>query len=308
MKKYIMKRLLLIVPTLLAVLFIVFYLLNISPGDPGRIMLGKDAPQEAVDEINLSLDMDKPIVVRYIKYIGNALRLDFGVSLRTKSPVFEELFKKLPVTLKLAFSSVLLSVLTGVPLGILAAVKEHSLVDISISVVSFFLSALPSFWFCIMMILLFSSKLGWLPSSGIGSFQHYIMPVICLSIGNAAYYMRLTRANMLDALRQEYIKLAKAKGASNTRVIFRHATKNALQVIVTMVGMNLSAMLGGSMITEVIFGLPGVGSTILTAINYKDIPMAIACTIFLTTTFMVMMLLTDVFNTYLNPIARSRGK
>lgn len=308
MKKYILKRILAMIPTLLVVIFIIFALINITPGDPGRIMLGQDAAQEDVDAINAMLRMDKPLLIRYVLYIWDVLHLDFGISLLTRQPVFSDLLAKIPVTFTLALGGTLASVLIGVPLGVISAVKEHTLLDSTLSVVSLLIAAIPSFWMSIMMILLFSATLHLLPSSGIGTPLHYVMPILSMCIGNAAYYLRMTRSAMQDTLRQEYIKTARAKGASNARAIVVHALRNALMMVVTTMTLSFTAMMGGSMLTESIFGLPGVGSTILQAINMKDIPMIMASTIFVTLTLMIGLLLVDIVNALLDPRVRARYK
>lgn len=308
MKKYILKRILAMIPTLLVVIFIIFALINITPGDPGRIMLGQDAAQEDVDAINAMLRMDKPLLIRYVLYIWDALHLDFGISLLTRQLVFSDLLAKIPVTFTLALGGTLASVLIGVPLGVISAVKEHTLLDSTLSVVSLLIAAIPSFWMSIMMILLFSAKLHLLPSSGIGTPLHYVMPILSMCIGNAAYYLRMTRSAMQDTLRQEYIKTARAKGASNARAIVVHALRNALMMVVTTMTLSFTSMMGGSMLTESIFGLPGVGSTILQAINMKDIPMIMASTIFVTLTLMIGLLLVDIVNALLDPRVRARYK
>ena len=308
MGKYVLKRVAMMIPTLLAVVFIIFVLINITPGDPGRIMLGQDAAQEDVDTVNAMMHMDKPLVARYLYYIWDALHLDFGVSLLTRQPVFSELFSKVPVTFTLALGTVLASVLIGVPLGVIAAVKEHTLLDSTLTVTSLLIAAIPSFWLSIMMILLFSVKLRRLPSSGIGSPLHYVMPILGSAIGSAAYYLRITRSAMQDALRQEYIKTARSKGASSARTIVVHALRNALMIVVTQMTLSFVAMMGGSMLTETIFGLPGVGATILRAINMKDVPMIMASTIFVTLTLMIGLLLVDVLNAFLDPRVRARYK
>ena len=308
MKKYILKRILAMIPTLLVVIFIIFALINITPGDPGRIMLGQDVAQEDVDAINAMLRMDKPLLIRYVLYIWDVLHLDFGISLLTRQPVFSDLLAKIPVTFTLALGGTLASVLIGVPLGVISAVKEHTLLDSTLSVVSLLIAAIPSFWMSIMMILLFSATLHLLPSSGIGTPLHYVMPILSMCIGNAAYYLRMTRSAMQDTLRQEYIKTARAKGASNARAIVVHALRNALMMVVTTMTLSFTSMMGGSMLTESIFGLPGVGSTILQAINMKDIPMIMASTIFVTLTLMIGLLLVDIVNALLDPRVRARYK
>lgn len=308
MGKYILKRILIMIPTLLVVILIIFVLVNITPGDPARIMLGKEATQEEVDALNHELHMDEPVLVRYFYYVRDALKLDFGTSFRTRQPVFSELMPKVPVTLTLAFWTVAVSVLIGVPLGVFAALKEHSLVDSALTVISLLISAIPGFWLALILIIFFSAKLRLLPSSGIGTPLHYVMPVLAMAVGSSAYYLRLTRTSMQEALRQEYIKTARAKGASKGRVVVVHALRNAMMMVSVNMAANFVSMMGGSMLTETIFGLPGIGSTILMAINTKDIPMIMASTIFVTLILMAGMLAVDILSAMLDPRIRAKYK
>ena len=306
MWRYILRRLLAIIPILLLVTFVVFYILNITPGDPVLIILGRDAPQEAVDDLTEELGLNDPFPIRFLNYVKGALHLDFGESYRSRKPVFDEIFPKFPTTLELAILTVTVSTLIGVPLGILSAVKRYSGLDISLTVISLIIASVPGFWLGIMLIMVFSLQLGWLPSSGVGSLKHFILPVLAASLPSAAFDARITRTQMLEVMRQEYIRTAKAKGASEQRIIWRHALKNALMPIITMVGMSFAASLGGSMITETVFGLPGVGNHILTAIRMKDVPVVMGSTLFLATTFMLIMLVVDLIYAYINPTIRSQ--
>lgn len=306
MWKYIIKRLLLIIPILLLVTFVVFYILNITPGDPVRIILGLDAPQEAIDDLTEELGLNDPFLVRFFNYVKGVVHLDFGESYRSRTPVFEEIFPKMPTTLLLAVLIVTVSTLIGVPLGILSAVKEYSALDISLTVTSLIFASIPGFWLGLMLIMVFSLKLGLLPSSGADSLKHFILPVMATALPAAAFNARITRTQMLEVMRQEYIRTARAKGASERRVIWRHALKNTLMPVITLVGTSFATCLGGSMITETVFGLPGVGSHILTAIQSKDLPVVMASTLFLATTFMVIMLIVDLIYAYINPTIRSQ--
>ena len=308
MWKYIVKRILVMIPTLFVVILIIFILVNITPGDPARMMLGNSATQEQVDELNHKLHMDEPVMLRYIYYIRDALRLDFGTSFRTGQPAFAELLPKVPVTFIIAFSTAFLSFAIGVPLGIVAALKEHTLVDSTLTVITLVISAIPSFWLALILIIVFSVKLGWLPSSGLGSPLHYVLPVLSLAVGGVSSYVRITRSNMQEAMRQDYIKTARSKGASKARVVVVHALRNALILVAHSAAMNFVALMGGSMLTETIFGLPGIGSTILQAVNNKDIPIIMASTIFVTLILMIGMLLVDVLSAFLDPRIKARYK
>lgn len=306
MHRYILKRLLLLIPILLGVTFIIFLIMSLTPGDPGRLILGTNVPQAAVDKLNHELGYDKPFFVRYLDYIVNAVQGDFGKSYRTNMPVFDEIFSRFPTTVKLAVFGVLTAVCIGIPLGILSAVKQYSKIDIISTVAAMFMAAIPTFWLGLMLIILFSLKLGWLPSNGIGSAAHYILPVLTLGIPYAAAILRLTRATMLETIRQDYIRTARAKGATEKSVIWKHALKNALMPVITVVGMEFGALLGGTILIESVYAMPGVGMLMLTAIRMKDIPQVMATVILLATLFCIIMLLVDLLYAYIDPRLRSR--
>lgn len=301
MAKYIIKRLLVVIPTLLFIVFVVFFILNITPGDPGRIMLGPTATQEQVDMLNESLGVNRPLLVRYGEYVWNALHGDFGVSYTFNVPVTSVLMPKFPTTLKLAILSVAFSALLGIPLGILSAVKKHSFLDHMLTVIALFLASVPGFWLGLMLMLFLSLQLGLLPSSGVGTWQHFVMPVMTLALPSAAFISRLTRTTMLDSMNQDYIRTAKGKGARDGRVIFGHALRNALIPVITQLGMNFAGLLGGAMITEIVFGLPGFGNAIVAAIKAKDVPLVMFSVIFLSTTFMLIMLVVDLIYAFVDP-------
>ena len=305
MHKYIAKRLLTLIPIILGVTFIVFSIMALTPGDPGRMILGQNASQEAVDMLNDELGLNKPFLIRYVDYIIGAVQGDFGNSYRTGQPVFDEIFVRLPATVTLAVLAIITSVILGIPLGILSAVKQYSLVDYISTVAAMLMASIPGFWLGLMMILLFSLKLGWLPPSGIGSFAHYIMPTIMLAIPNAAAILRLTRTTMLETIRADYIRTARAKGAPEKTVIWKHALKNALLPVITVVGINFGGLLGGTIIAESVFSIPGLGSLTLTAIRMKDIPQVMATVIFLAALFSIVMMLVDILYAFVDPRLRA---
>jgi len=303
--KYIGKRLLLLIPILLGVTFIVFSIMSLTPGDPATLILGPNAPKEAIDQLNRELGFDQPFLIRYLKYVVNAVQGDFGNSYRTHRPVFQEIFGKFPTTLILASLGILTASFIGIPIGILSAVRQYSMMDMVSVVGAMILASMPGFWLGLMMIELFALKLGWLPSSGIGDFRHYIMPVLTLAAPTAAAILRLTRSSMLEAIRQDYIRTARAKGAAERTVIWKHALKNALLPVVTYVGMNFGTLLGGTILIESIFALPGLGTLVLTAIRMKDIPQVMGTAIFLASMFSIIMLLVDIIYVYIDPRLRS---
>lgn len=306
MHKYVGRRLILLIPILLGVTFIVFSIMALTPGDPARLILGQNAPQDAVDQLNHELGFDRPFLVRYVNYIKNAVQGDFGKSYRTDRPVFEEIFSRFPTTLKLAISGVMVAIMIGIPLGILSAVKQYSAMDLISTVSAMFMAAIPGFWLALMLILLFSLKLGLLPSNGIGSIKHYIMPTITLSLVSAAGLLRLTRTTMLETIRQDYIRTARSKGAEERIVIWKHALKNALLPVITVVGMNFGALLGGTILIEHVFAMPGLGTLVITAIRMKDVPQVMAAVLFLATLFCVIMLAVDILYAYIDPRIKAR--
>ena len=301
MLKYIIKRLLVVIPTLLFIVFVVFFILNVTPGDPGRIMLGPTATQEQVDMLNESLGVNRPFLVRYADYVWDALHGDFGMSYTFNVPVTQVLMPKFPTTLKLAVLSVIFSAALGIPLGIISAVKKHSFIDNGLTVISLFLASVPGFWLGLMLMLFLSLQLKLLPSSGVGTWQHFVMPVMTLALPSAAFISRLTRTTMLDTMGQDYIRTAKGKGARDGRVVFAHALRNALIPVITQLGMNFAGLLGGAMITEIVFGLPGFGNAIVAAIKAKDVPLTMFSVVFLSTTFMLIMLAVDLIYAFVDP-------
>ena len=267
MGKYVIKRLLLLIPILLGVSFIIFTIMNMLPGDVASLVLGDNAPLSARQELTRELGLDKPFWLRYVDYVWNAVHGNFGLSYRTRTPVFTEIFSRFPTTMKLAAGAMLLSVAIGVPLGILSAVKQYSALDVINSVTAMFFSSIPAFWLGLLSILLFALKLGWLPSNGADTMKSFILPIVTLALPGAAEILRLTRSTMLEVIRQDYIRTARAKGASSMVVIWKHALKNALLPVITVAGMHFGALLGGSVITESVFAMPGVGTLAIDAIR-----------------------------------------
>lgn len=306
MTRYVMKRLLLLIPILLGVTLIIFSIMNFIPGDPASLILGESAPKEARDQLNEELGMNDPFPVRYVKYIWDALHGDFGSSWRTRQPVFDEIFARFPTTIYLAAGAMLLAVAIGVPLGILSAVKQYSFLDVINSVLAMFLSAIPAFWLGLLSILLFALKLRWLPPDGVDTPSAFILPIVTLALPGAAEILRLTRSTMLEIIRQDYIRTARAKGASEHLIIWRHALRNAMLPIITVAGMYFGSLLGGSVITESVFSMPGVGSLTITAIRSKDIPQVMACVLLMAALFCLIMLLVDLLYAFLDPRIRAR--
>lgn len=309
MYKYVIKRLLFTIPVLFGAVFLVFTIMNLTPGDPGRLILGITAKQSDIDALNHQLGVDQPFFVQFFNYMKNMLtKFDFGTSYRTGLPVFDEILARFPATFWLALWSMILSSIVGIALGIVSAVKQYSALDNILTTLAMLLSAIPGFWLGLMLMLIFALQLGLLPSNGIADWTGYILPVLTLSLGGAATQMRLTRSTMLETIRQDYIRTAKSKGAPEKTIIWKHALKNALLPVVTAMGMNFGASLGGSVIVETVFGVPGLGMLIVNSIRQKDTPTVMAATLFLAVLFCLVMLAVDILYAYIDPRIKAKYK
>lgn len=307
MYKYVIKRLLFTIPVLFGAIFLVFTIMNMTPGDPGRLILGMTATQADIDALNHQLGVDQPFFTQFFNYIKDMItEFDFGISYRTRLPVFNEILARFPATFWLALWSMVLSAVVGIGLGIVSAVKQYSALDNVLTTLAMLLSAIPGFWLGLMLMLVFCLQLGWLPSNGIADWTGYILPVVTLSLGGAATQMRLTRSTMLETIRQDYIRTAKSKGAPEKTVIWKHALKNALLPVITAMGMNFGASLGGAVIIETVFGIPGLGMLIVTAIRQKDTPTVMAATLFLAVLFCLVMLVVDILYAYIDPRIKAK--
>ena len=307
MYRYVVKRLLFLIPTILGVTFIIYLVMNITPGDPARALLGVSAPQADVDALNHELGYDKPFLEKYVNYVKRMFfEQDFGKSYFTKQSVFDEIWPRYIVTIKLALIGIVLSALIGIPPGILTAVKQYSLWDTIPSVAAFFIAAIPAFVFGMLMLFFFSLKLNWLPSYGATSLAHYIMPTLTIAIPPAAQIMRFTKSSMLEAVRQDYVRTARAKGAPERVVIWKHALMNALLPVITQIGLSLGVLICGAVVAEKLFSIPGIGSLIIDRILYKDEPIIIAGTILISICFTVVMLLVDLAYAFIDPRIKAK--
>ena len=308
MIKYTIQRLLFIIPMILGVLLIVFTLINIVPGDPGRTILGIGATQEAVDALNEELGYNDPFFVKLLDYLkGVFLHFDFGTSYSSGSPVINEIMANFYYTLRLTFWCTITSVIVGIPLGILAAVKQYSAADNIIRMSAITLGSVPSFWLYMLGIIFFSLTLGILPSSGVlDGWKSYVLPVGLNALITGSGLMRMTRTIMLETIRSDYVRTARAKGCSERTVNWKHAFANASLPIITSVGISFGSMLGGTVIIESVFSMPGLGSLAMDAVNTKDLPMVMGCTIFFAAIFSVIVVLVDLISAWVDPRVRAK--
>jgi peptide/nickel transport system permease protein len=306
---YLLRRLPSLLLTLLLISLVTFVVVQVVPGDPAQLILGTEAPPEALADLRAQLGLDRPLPLQYLSSLSGVLRGDLGVSLRHGRPVAALIAERLPVTLSLAILSLALAVLLAVPLGILAAVRQHSALDYGVLVFAQAGLALPSFWVGILLILLFALSWRWLPSGGyvpwgqspLGALRSLAMPILALGLPVAGVLARLVRASMLEELAHDHIRTARAKGLSEAQVIVRHALRNALIPTVTLLGLQLGFLLGGSIIIEQVFALPGVGRLVLFAINNRDLPLIQGLVLFIAALVVTINFLVDMAYTWLDP-------
>ena len=296
MTKYIVKRLLVLIPILLGVTLIIFTIMDFTPGDPAVRILGPESSIEAREQLREELGLSQPFWVRFFDYVKDVfLKLDFGNSYRTGKPVFDDIFMRLPVSIKVAFLGMLLATVMGLPLGVLSAVKQYSV-----------LVAMPTFWLAMLLILVFALYLGWLPAGGALTWQSYILPTITVGVPYGSKVLRMTRSTMLEEIRQDYVRTARSKGVPEKKVIYGHALKNALLPVITTIGSAFGAILGGSVIAESVFNLPGLGSLIVLSIKAKDTPSVLASVLLLAVFFALIMLIVDLVYAFIDPRIKAK--
>lgn len=304
MLRFLTRRLVLTIPVLLGVATLVFSLIHFIPGDPAQAMLGEAAAQEDVDALRTRLGLDRPLIEQYGIFLRGVLRGDLGTSLRTSQPVTEAIVERLPATLELAAAAMLVAIGFAIPLGIVAAVRRGTFVDHAATTVALLGISIPNFWLGPLLALVFAVELGWLPVSGRGTLGHLVLPAISLGAALAAILARMTRASLLEELREQYVQAARARGASRARAVIRHAFRNSLIPIVTLLGLQFGAVLTGAVITETIFAWPGIGRLLIQSIGFRDYPLVQGCILFIAVTYVGMNLLTDMVYGVLDPRIR----
>lgn len=307
MIRYVVKRILMLIPLVLCITFVVYGLMSLAPGDPATIMLPSNAPQEQKDALNHKLGYDRPFLVKYADFVSKMIfKLDFGISYRTSQPIINEIRDRLPVSIRLAFFGLSLAAAIGIPLGVLSAVKQYSLLDTIPSVMALTLSAVPSFWLGMMLIYIFAYRLGWFPSFGMGSFKHWILPTLTIAVVYAAEILRYTRSSMLETIRADYVRTARAKGVAERKVIWHHAMKNGLLPVVTLLGSSFGAQIGGAIVTENLYNLPGLGTLTLVSINMRDTPTVVATSVIFAILYNVILILVDLMYAFIDPRIKAK--
>ncbi|WP_299299015.1 ABC transporter permease [uncultured Fretibacterium sp.] len=309
MLRYIVRRVLFLIPVLLGVAFCVFTLLYLTPGDPARMVLGDLATEDAVQEFRNREGLNDPFLVQFGNYVWKAVtKGDIGRSYITKRSVAQEVLAAFPATLKLSALAMLIAILVGLPCGILSAIKQYSLFDTVTMIFAMIGLSMPVFWLGLLLILLFSVHLRWLPSSGFGTFKAMILPAVSLSAQAISMVTRMTRSSMLEVIRADYIRTARAKGQRESVVIWVHALHNALIPVVTLCGLQFGHLLAGAILTESIFAIPGVGRLMVSSIMQRDYPMVQGGVLFIAIVFSIVNLLVDLVYAYIDPRIKAQYK
>lgn len=304
MRRYVLRRIGLLVPVVLGVVTVVFLIVHLIPGDPIEIMLGEQALAVDREALRHEMGLDKPIHLQYVAFLKGLVRGDLGQSLHTKQPVLTSIARRLPATIELAAAAMAVALLLAIPLGLLAAYKKDSLVDQGSMVFALLGISMPNFWLGPLLIIVFSLKLGWFPVSGRGSLAHVVLPAITLGTAMAAILTRMTRASMLDVIQSDYITTARAKGVRESLVVLKHAFRNALIPVVTIVGLQIGGLLAGSIITETIFAWPGIGRLTIQAINARDYPLVQGCVLIIALGYVLVNFATDLLYGLIDPRIR----
>ena len=309
MIKYILKRILAMIPVIIGVTILIFTLLYFAKGEPAQMILGSDATLEEVEALNAKLGLDKPYLERLTTYLKDVfLHLDLGRSYFNESSVTEDVVQRFPITLKLALMSVALAVVIGVPLGVIAAVKQHSWLDNTSMFAAIIGMSMPNFWLGILLSLLFALQLRWFPPSGIGGLEYYVLPCLSIALGAACGIAGLSRSSMLEVIRQDYIVTARAKGLSERTVIWKHALMNSLIPVITQIGFVFAGQFGGAVVAETVFSIPGLGTYMITAIQKRDYPAVQGSVLITSITFGIIMLLVDLIYAFIDPRIKAQYK
>ncbi len=304
MHRYLIRRLVLTIPVLLGVATLVFALIHLIPGDPAQAMLGEGATPEEVNQLRERLGLNRPLIVQYGSFLKGLTHGDLGVSLRNDQPVTAQILERMPATAELAFASMTVAILLAVPLGIVAAVWRGTAIDFGAMTLSLVGISVPNFWLGPLLAIIFSVELGWLPVGGRGTLAHLVLPAVTLGAALAAILARMTRASLLEELREPYVLAARAKGVSRSRAILYHAFRNSLIPIVTILGLQFGVVLTGAVITETIFAWPGIGRLLIQSISFRDYPLVQGCVLLIAVTYVGVNLLTDLTYSFLDPRIR----
>jgi len=306
MYKYVLRRIVMMIPVIIGVTFFVFFVMKLAPGDPARMIAGSDASEQDIQQLRQELGLNRPILVQYADYMIKLVQGNMGKSYANGKLVSSEIAARFPATGELALCAMILAIIVAIPIGILSATKQYSVADNVGMVVALLGVSMPNFWLGLLLIIIFSLQLGILPSGGNDGLKSLILPSLTLAVGQVANLTRTTRSSMLEVIRQDYIRTVRAKGVNEKKVIRRHALRNALIPVVTVIGLQLGTLLGGAVITETVFAWPGIGRLMIDSIKKKDEPMVLGCLIIFAVCFSVVNLLVDILYAYIDPRIKSQ--
>ena len=301
MLRYTLKRIVGVLPTLIIVVTFVFFFVRMIPGDPARLVAGEQATLDAVEAVRVQLGLDQPIHIQYLKYVGGLLRGDLGMSLRTKRPVLTEVAARYGNTMALTFASLIWSTIVGVILGVWSGKNRGKWQDFTGMTLAVSGISLPNFWIGFLLIMAFSVKLRWFPTTGVGSWKNLVLPAIALGTSIAAIIARFTRSSIVELLKEDYIRTARAKGLKEKTVTWGHAFRNSMISVVTVVGLQFGFLLGGSVVTEAVFAYPGLGQLLVESVNYRDYPAIQSLILIFSLQFIIINLIVDILYAILNP-------
>jgi peptide/nickel transport system permease protein len=304
MHNYLIKRLLSTIPVLIGISLLLFFMLRMLPGDPAQVLAGQMATPQEIENIRHQLGLDRPVYEQYAIYMSRLVRFDLGRSARTQNPVIDEIWARLPNTLLLAVVAIILACLFGIPAGIISAVRPYSWIDYLVTISALFGMSMPVFWLGLMLVVLFAVILQWLPAGGTGSWQHVILPSITLAAFVVAFIARMTRSTMMETLSQDFTTTARSKGLTETVVIVKHALKNALIPIITVVGLQFGFLLGGAVLTETVFAWPGLGRLLYDSISARDYPMIQGTILIFGLLYIFINLMVDLIYAFVDPRIR----
>lgn len=304
MLRYIVKRLILTIPVLLGVAFVVFAMVRVIPGDPAEILAGQAATRDLIEGLRRDLGLDRPLLAQFVDFLGGLARGDLGRSLRSRLPVSDELALRVPLTITLALSGIAIATVLGVGAGIISAVRPYSLLDTSVMLVALLGLSIPVYWSGLMLILVFAVILNWLPAVGWGTPAHLVLPAFTLGLTSSAIIARMTRSSMLEVLRSDYIRTARAKGLGERIVVNRHALRNALIPVITVIGLQTGTLLSGAVLTESVFAWPGVGRLMIEGILARDYPIVQGAVLVVSLSFVFVNLVVDLLYALADPRIR----
>lgn len=307
MTKYILKRILMLIPVVIGITMFIYVIMSLAPGDPATLILGTDAKYEDILAKRQELGLNDPVLIRYLKYMAGVLTGDFGSSWYNGYNVMSEFLSRLPNTLTLGLMSMAITIIIGIPLGVIAAVKQNGPIDYCTLVLAMLFSSMPAFWFGLMAQIFFCITLGWFPATGADSLKHFILPAITLASGSLAGQVRLTRTSMLEVNKLDYVRTARSKGASEGRIIMKHVLRNGMLPVVTSIGGHFATLIGGAIVTESVFAIPGVASLMINAVKIRDVPVVMGIIVVISVFVGVVNLLVDLTYAFIDPRVKLDG-